>query len=172
MSIRIRIRLYEKISLSLAKNTGIATMAHSFKGEIMKALRKYVAMICLSLSLLSPFQKAQSGILIAAASRTESGVAVGLVFVILGIIYQNAGIIVLEERADYVTALGNNLAEQFPFIDSAEVINTIATKATERFEASGSDEVNVKFSAEETKAILAPANLSSEEEALVVEALK
>ena len=147
-------------------------MAHSFKGEIMKSFKKYVAMLCLSLSLLSPFQKAQSGILIAAASRTESGVAIGLVFVILGIVYQNAGVVILEERADYVTALGNNLAEQFPFIDNAEVINTIAAKATEKFEVDGSNEVNVKFTAAETKEMLAPANLSLEQEALVVEALK
>lgn len=138
----------------------------------MKSLRKYVAMFCLSLSLLSPFQKAQSGIIIAAASRTSEGGAIGLVFVILGVIYQNAGLIILDGRSEYVSALENNLSEQFPFIDNAEVINTIAAKATDKFEASGSDEVNVKFTAEETKEILAPANLSTEQEALVIEALK
>lgn len=162
----------EKYSRLLASYEVLAKMRHSLIGGPMKSLRKYVAMLCLSLSLLSPFQKAQSGILIAAASRTESGVAVGLVFVILGIVYQSAGIIVLDERSEYVTALGNNLAEQFPFIDNAEVINTIASKAMDKFTADGSNEVNVKFSAEETREMLAPANLSSREESIVVEALK
>lgn len=138
----------------------------------MKSLKKYVAMLCLSLSLLSPFQKAESGILIAVASRTESGVAIGLVFVILGVLYQNGGLVVLEERSNYVTALENNLAEQFPFIDNAQVLNNIASAATEKFIADGRDEVNVKFSAEETKVLIAPANLDADQEAVVVEALQ
>lgn len=138
----------------------------------MKSLKKYVAMLCLSLSLLSPFQKAQSGILIAAASRTESGVAVGLVFVIFGIVYQSAGLVILDGRSEYVTALENNLAEQFPFIDNAEVINSIAAKVADKFIANDSEETMVTFSAEETKALVAPANLDAEQVALVVEALK
>lgn len=41
-----------------------------------------------------------------------------------------------------------------------------------KFLASGKAELNVQFTAEETKALLAPANLDAGQEALVVEALQ
>lgn len=120
----------------------------------MKALKKTLGALALMATLTTtPVQQANAGIILAPAG-------VGVFFIIMGIVYDDAFLLILDGN-DHQAQVQQMLAERHSFIDDQQALNELASAITTKIENAGevSEEVELKLSEEEILNILAPTGL-------------
>jgi hypothetical protein len=124
----------------------------------LRKIKKSISavMVAATLGAASPIPRADAGIIL-------TPVAVGVVMIVLGIVYHNKLLIILDADGKLDrSALEQSLAEKYPFIDNQDVIRALATaireKADSVTEQNGSK--TVQLSRGEILQILSPTALA------------
>lgn len=116
-----------------------------------------------SLFIATPAPKAEAGILLLPTG-------VGVVFIVLGVVYDRLGLIILDGNTQEVVK--QKLAEKYPFIDDQAALNELSQVVVNKMNEQdmSKKEITINISREEIEQILAPTGLL-ELEAANVEAM-
>jgi hypothetical protein len=136
----------------------------------MKSIKKMFTTLALAVTLFTsmPAPKAEAGLILLPTG-------VGIVFIVLGVVYDRLGLFILDGDQTLESQLESKLAEKYSFIDDTQAIKDLAALVATKVDGAdlSAEQVEIKLSREEILKVLEPTGLAELEtekvEAMIAE---